>query len=92
VQTFQEVVAVVEGHRGQRRGSPPNRRGDSGQETAWWLARRHEGMTLRQWGEQTGRTDHAAVEMALKTLRVQNEGGPGDKDRNANVGTSTVEG
>ena len=69
--TFEEVVAVVEGHRGQRWGEFRDRRGDSGREMVWWLARRHAGMTLRELGEKAGRADYAAVGMALKRYELK---------------------
>ena len=69
--TFQEVVAVVERHRGERWDDFRDRRGDSGREMVWWLARRHAGMTLRELGEKAGRTDYAAVGMALKRYELK---------------------
>ena len=69
--TFQEVVAVVEGHRGQSWVEFRDRRGDSGREMVWWMARLHAGMTLRELGEKAGRADYAAVGMALKRYELK---------------------
>jgi len=68
---FQEVVAMVEGHRGESWGEFRDRRGDSGREMVWWLARRHAGMTLRELGEKAGRADYAAVTLALKRYELK---------------------
>ena len=69
--TFQEVVAVVEGHRGQSWVEFRDRRGDSGREMVWWMARLHAGMTLRELGEKAGRTDYAPGRMALKRYELK---------------------
>jgi len=63
--SFEEVVAAVVRHRGEAWEEFSGRKGDSGREMVWWLARKHCGLTLRQLGEKAGAVDYAAVGMAL---------------------------
>jgi REP element-mobilizing transposase RayT len=63
--SFEEIVAAVARTRGEAWEEFSQRRGDSGREMVWWLARRHCGLTLGQLGEKAGAVDYAAVGMAL---------------------------
>jgi hypothetical protein len=63
--SFEAVVSVVARHRGEGWEEFSKRRGDSGRELVWWLARRHCGLTLGELGERAGGVDYAAVGMAL---------------------------
>ena len=69
--TFEDAVAVVEGHCRRRWEEFKERRGDPGREMVFWLARRHAGMTLGQLGERSGATDYAAVAMALRRFELK---------------------
>jgi REP element-mobilizing transposase RayT len=64
--SFEEVIAAVAGQRGEAWDTIRQRKGDSGREMAWWLARRHCGLTLGELGKATGGEDYAAVGMALR--------------------------
>jgi len=63
--SFEEVVSAVASHRGGSWEDFSKRRGDPGREMAWWLARRHCGLTLAELGKRAGGVDYAAVGMAL---------------------------
>jgi len=73
--TFQEVVAVVEGQRGESWGEFRDRRGDSGRGMVRWLGRRHAGKMRKELGEKAGR-DYAAVWMALKRYELKMKKNP----------------
>ena len=63
--SFEEVIAAVASHRGEEWEAFRQRKGDPGREMAWWLARRHCGLSLGELGKRTGGEDYAAVGMAL---------------------------
>ena len=71
--TFEDAVAIVEGHCRRPWAEFKERRGDPGREMVFWLARRHTGMTLGQLGERAGAADYAAVAMALKRFELKME-------------------
>ena len=59
------MVSAVARHRGEDWEDFGQRRGDTGREMVWWLARRHCGLTLGELGQRAGGVDYAAVGMAL---------------------------
>lgn len=71
--TFEDAVAIVEGHCRRPWAEFKERRGDPGREMVFWLARRHAGMTLGQLGERAGGADYAAVAMALRRFEWKME-------------------
>jgi chromosomal replication initiation ATPase DnaA len=72
--SFEEVIAAVAGHRGEKWEDFCGRRGDSGRELVWWLARRHCGLTLAELGKRAGGADYAAVGMALRRFEAKMRG------------------
>jgi len=68
---FQELVAIVEGYRGQSWSESGIGVEIQAVEMVWWLARRPAGMTLRVLGDKAGRTDYSAVGMALKRYELK---------------------
>jgi hypothetical protein len=63
--SFEEVACAVARERGEAWEEFSQRRGDSGRDLVWWLARRHCGLTLAELGKRAGGVDYAAVGMAL---------------------------
>jgi REP element-mobilizing transposase RayT len=71
--SFEEAVAIVEGHCQRPWDEFKSRHGDPGREMVLWLARRHAGMTLGQLGARAGGADYAAVAMALRRFESKME-------------------
>ena len=69
--SFEEVVAAVARHRGEDWERLRQQRGNPARELAWWLARRHCGLTLGELGKRTGGEDYAAVGMALSRFEAK---------------------
>jgi REP element-mobilizing transposase RayT len=73
--TWAEIVAAVEEIRGEVWAAFRDRHGDAGRDLAWWAARRHGGMTLREVAEACGTA--APVNVAVAVLRLERRA-PGD--------------
>jgi len=69
--SFEEVVSAVARHRGEAWKDFSERKGDSGRELVWWLARRQCGLTLGELGRKSGGVDYAAVGMALSRFEAK---------------------
>ncbi len=66
--TFEEIVRMAEGLKGESWEAFRDRRADPGRDLALWAARQYCGLTLRQLGEKAGGMDYTAVAMAVRRI------------------------
>jgi putative transposase len=66
--SFTDVVVVVEQMAGEPWSEFRDRHGHWGRDLAFWLARRHCGLTLRALGKVAGGVDYVTVCMAIKRI------------------------
>lgn len=63
--TWEQIVAALEGHRGEQWKQFSGRHGDWGRDAALWLGRRRGRLRLAQLGELAGGIDYTAVGQAV---------------------------
>ncbi|MDZ4198491.1 MAG: hypothetical protein U1E27_04305 [Kiritimatiellia bacterium] len=63
-----EIVEAVETVKGEPWADFVDRYGDWGRELAFWIARRHGGLTLKEIGHAVGDMDYSAVSEALRSF------------------------
>jgi hypothetical protein len=64
--SWERVVQCIEEAKGESWNEFRERRADPGREMAFWLARRHGGLRLREIGEKAGGINYRSVDSALR--------------------------
>ncbi|MDZ4197922.1 MAG: hypothetical protein U1E27_01405 [Kiritimatiellia bacterium] len=63
--TWPEIVEAVENVKGEKWADFVDRYGDWGRNMAFWMARRHGDLALKEIGHAVGEMDYSAVSEAL---------------------------
>ncbi|MDZ4200245.1 MAG: hypothetical protein U1E27_13285 [Kiritimatiellia bacterium] len=66
--TWPEIVEAVENVKGEKWADFVDRYGDWGCNMAFWMARRHGGLTLKEIGQSVSDMDYSAVSEALRSF------------------------
>ena len=74
--SFEDMVKIVEGLRGEDYRTFMMRRGDWAKPLLLWALRRYSGMTLKAVGAAVGGMDYTAVAMAIKRFEKRSEKEP----------------